>query len=349
MSPNFESLPPELQLNILSYLPIPSLLAFSQTSRTSHALATTSLRTLSLGIYPNRLSSLISRLSNNSSTCQPSRQPDAATSHGSASAADTKPLHRGKSKHARPTAPDWANNTISMTIPAANKLSTPTLLSFHTSLTVALLKRYAPALRHLDLSVWTLTPQIAAALAGIKNLRTLSIRIENPFSRRGVLTCGGGPAWNMLAGKFGRLERLRIEGADITEWQLERILEANTSVRELYVRRCPRVGKGLWQYLAEEWGYGENLWGLGHISCRHLDDEIYEWARMLRGLEFLSLHGCTYLRNDDIKRENEIWGIPEIIMPQAIDDQGYPNMIEVDPAYASPNSDTDEEDLVLAY
>lgn len=253
------SIPPETLLQILSYLPIRSLLSFSVTSKSCHALASASVTTLSFGVYPTSLASKISRLHDTAATDIELAEKDAPT-------------------------------TVSLVVPEAEKLPLPALYAFHDALTTSILLRYGSSLRHLDLTVWTLGQSIAAALAKCRNLRSLSLRIENPHVRLSAdapweLSESGvkvmrkvdeDDAWDCFDGAWGWLRELRIEGARVSSEQLVRVLKANPGVRELSVKNCKKLDKELWRLLGTEWeGRGE-LESLGIVGCGMLDMETLE-------------------------------------------------------------------------
>ncbi|KAK8161634.1 hypothetical protein IWX90DRAFT_388374 [Phyllosticta citrichinensis] len=292
------SLPSELLLHILSHLPIRSLLAFSETSRMAYILASSSLQTLSLGIYPNRVSSLISQLS----------------------------------------------SSIAHVIPKASEHRPNTLLTFHTALTSSILSRYCVSMRNLELSVWALTPPIADALASLKNVRCLSLRVEDPSPSffRAMPEAGSGTEWNKFADAWGRLETLRLMGAEISDWQLCRILERNPALKELWLKKCPDVGRDLLKYMAEEWEGRLGLDALSLIECDaavEIDEEAMEYIRELTNLKHLSLLGCRGVSNDVVARSNhDFWHIPAIELPHVAEPGLVPAVIEVDPAYGDDDS-----------
>ncbi|KAK7514662.1 uncharacterized protein IWZ02DRAFT_372598 [Phyllosticta citriasiana] len=288
------SLPSELLLHILSYLPIKSLLAFSESSRMAYILASSSLQTLSLGIYPNR------------------------------------------------------TNTIAHVIPKASEHRPNTLLTFHTALTSSILSRYSVSMRNLELSVWALTPPIADALASLKNVRRLSLRVEDPFGRgspsffRAMPEAASGTEWNKFADAWGRLDTLRLMGAGISDWQLCRILERNPGLKELWLKKCPDVGHDLLKYMAEEWDGRLALDALSLIECDaavEIDEEAMEYIGELTNLKHLSLLGCRGVSNDAVARLNhDFWHIPTIELPHAAEPGLVPAVIEVDPAYGDDDS-----------
>ncbi|KAJ9664274.1 hypothetical protein H2201_005266 [Coniosporium apollinis] len=312
------SIPPELLFQILSYLPIRSLLSFSVTSKSCHALASASVTTLSFGVYPTSLASKISRLHHTAATDIELAEKDDPT-------------------------------TVSLIVPEAEKLPLPALYAFHGALTTSVLLRYSNSLRHLDLTVWTLDQCIATALGGCRSLRSLTLRIENPHVRLGAdaaweLSESGvkvmrkvdeDDAWDIFDGAWGRLRELRVEGARVSSEQLRKVLRVNPSVRELSVQRCKKLDKELWRFLGAEWVGRRDLEALSYVGCGVLDMETLEKSLPAFGkLRHLSLLGTVGLDIDEVKRKNdEEWHIKDFVPPQSSSGRAVPDIIEVDPAY----------------
>ncbi|KAF4301835.1 putative f-box domain protein [Botryosphaeria dothidea] len=357
------SLPSELLLHILSFLPIRSLLAFSLASRSAYVLASSSLQTLSLGIYPTRVSSLISQLSSTSPTASPYSRSTRSLNSSVGSLPSSSPSTASD--------PFTEDCTVAHVIPQASELRPHTLLAFHTALTSSILSRYCMSMRHLELSIWTLTPPVADALAGLKNLRTLCLRIEDPFGRgflrrwiinwgsttdeeddvgprsprrvpdlyRALPEAGTGTEWNKFAEAWSRLETLRLVGAEISDWQLCQILKKNPGLKELWLKKCLDVGAELLKFLDEEWEGRSYLQTLGLVDCDlagEVNQDAVKHIGSLSNLQVLSLLGCKGLTNSTVERLNdESWHIPQIELPGAhVTDLGpMPAVIEVDPAY----------------
>ncbi|KAF2141660.1 uncharacterized protein K452DRAFT_227808 [Aplosporella prunicola CBS 121167] len=347
---DLSSLPSELMLHVLSYLPIRDLLCFSVTSRSSYALASSSLQTLSLGIYPTRVSSLISQLSSTNPSASPySRSRRSSLEHG----------RKAASTPAKPetTAADLFNEncTVAHVIPSASNFQPHTLLAFHTALTSSILARYRVSLRHLELSVWALTPPVAKALAQLHNLRCLSLRVEDPFGRgflrRWVINwghdgdgkAGTGVEWNELALAWKRLQVLRVSGADVSDWQLCQIVKNNAGLKELWLNKCPAVGRELLTFLGGEWEGRAGLETLGLVDCNldaDVNDEVVRHVGGLSNLKLLSLLDCRGLSNEAVERMNEdVWHIPDVELPHSTDNGLAPAVIEVDPAYIDIDDD----------
>lgn len=281
MSAKLESLPPELMFHVTSYLPLSDLLHLAQTNKTLRGFANSSVHTLSLGVYPNRISSLISRMAQHnlllskkypSAFCPPPSEPSGAFT-------------------AKPFGDPYA---ASIVIPRASSLNPATLEEFHDALIVSILGRHCHAIRCLYISLWRLSPCVAKALAKLSNLRVLSIRIEDPFAspikrrRVGPQPKNEAAAWSILDGAWKKLSAFRIEGAGVTDSQLSGLLKGSANLRELWVRRCPRVSETFWEYLSQH-GAAHKLRVLGVAECGgYIDEQVMNDIEQLSGLKVRS-------------------------------------------------------------
>ncbi|KAE8832007.1 hypothetical protein PTNB73_07559 [Pyrenophora teres f. teres] len=145
MLPHLLSLPTELLHNILTPLPLHSLLSFSQTCHQARTLANTNLHTISLCIVP------------------PSSPSFPSFSHPD----KTSPL-------SQPQPYD-----ICLHIPRQETYDHTTLFNFQSALVSSLLRRHGTMLQTLELSVWGWTVGMALALKDLRALRTLRVRVEN--------------------------------------------------------------------------------------------------------------------------------------------------------------------------
>lgn len=317
------SLPPEILLYMLSFLPIRDLLRFSQTSHTTHALATSSLRTLSLGVYPSRMAALISRLSelpntynapikSHFSVFPPPRSSTPPTSSPSAS----------RKTAAAPTTGSWTStgslfslssdgdilqenpNAISVVVPDASKLNYETLCTFQSTLISSIFTRYQISLRHLDISIWRLSTSTAKALASITNLQTLSLQMEDPLvnqtTRQHVLLkrVEERIGWDILAeAEWKRnLVALNLEGAKVLDREhLEAVLQGMTGLEELWLRRSGGCStKSIWNFLGGDWEGRHGLKVLGIIDSNvQLDQEATGCIAGLTGLKVSLLFFCN--------------------------------------------------------
>ncbi|KAF1991831.1 hypothetical protein K402DRAFT_399797 [Aulographum hederae CBS 113979] len=316
------NLPAEVAILILSYLPLRTLLDFSLTSHASHTLAAAALQTLSIGVYPTRICSLISQLSTSSIDIRSSSE---IAAH-----------------------PDQSANVI---IPDAYAHDPATLVAFHDRLLSTVLTRYCSSLRTLQLSIWTLSMPVARALAKCKSLERLTLLVENPFQRsRGFrfvregrpnqLPAESPEAWDLISGTWSRLEKLKLEGAGVMMEQVEALVRPNRRLKELWLKDCGRVGARLFHFLAE-WPGRESLERLTFSRCGDVNEGILECIDKLPRLKLLCISGSMSLSPTVVLQMNaEKWHIPTIIIPRgSVDDLSTVDHIEVDPQYES--SDTD--------
>ncbi|KAF2814716.1 uncharacterized protein BDZ99DRAFT_515494 [Mytilinidion resinicola] len=345
------ALPPELLVNILSFLPITSLLKFSETSHASHALATSSLHTLSLSIHTTRIGGIMSRLGATTLPTPKNTASAFASARNALSASFTESIPRSSrsSQSSLGIAEDSilrsGPHAVHVLIPNAHTFDPSTLLAFHNALISSVLTRHKTTLRHLDLSLWSLTPHIAHALKSLPALRTLSLRIEDPNARstsrriRLAHRLEECVAWDILAEDASwasALQALRIDGAQVSTAQLGKLLSCNHLCRELWVCKCHNVDRDVWRYLGSEWKGRTGLQVLGVLkSYVDIEEEDLEFIGGMEGLKFLSLQGCNGPDNDVFEERNrDVWHIPELIPPQPSSrGSTVPAVIEVDPTY----------------
>lgn len=234
-------LPPELVSDVLSYLPVKSLLTFASTSSSNYSFALSCLQTINIGIHPSRHAAV---LSESQHCCLPKvnveEQPSGRTKI-------ILPQRRCKS--------------LFITIYHQNEAATE------------ILKTHGSSLRTLDLSIWDLRMETATAISKINRLRHLTLRMDHPHTRvknmPGLFwyTSPGSTVWNkfyaapshfypltppaspqssrcaspeprMLKAVFGQLETLQMERAGITDYQLQRIVSENPNLKEIRLRKC---------------------------------------------------------------------------------------------------------------
>jgi len=302
------SLPPELLLEVLSYLPIRPLLNFSETCRAAHSFTSSSLYTLNLGIYPSRLSQ-----------------------------------HFG---HARAHDENSSFEPISLVIPEIEPSSERAELAFHNKLTASIIQHYSSSLQHLTLRLWTLSPSIATALTEVKGLKSLRLCIDNPCGKQSRpqrrLRTMVGPAareeetaWNLLAHSWSVLRELNIEGGQVDTQQVQQMLEVNSHLTRLSVKDCAHIEADLLKFVAEKWVGKESLTYLAFEDSPAVIMEDLEGLGMqtLVNLQSLSLRGCIAVDNEAVKDMNsEIWHIPELLL-SSTSPLMIPAVIEVDPAF----------------
>lgn len=284
--------PPELLVHTLSFLPIRSLLNFSETCRYSHSLAKSSLYALSLGIYTTRISGIISCLSG-------AQYPKPKLTDSLFSSTNAPPVSSTVPRKVRRDSYELNSREgivldnqdpykVSVSIPDAQSFDSTTLLAFHTALTKSILVRHGGVLRNLELSLWTLTIPVAKAISQLSALRALSLRIEDfphirSMPRRLVAShhAEQRDAWGILTEKAvwaPRLQALRVEGGELSSAQLFVLLRRSRWCRELWLSKCPLIGKELWSFLGNEWTHGRAALNvLGIMRCGgQLDEDVLD-------------------------------------------------------------------------
>jgi hypothetical protein len=228
LSTQFTSLPPEVTHEILSYLPISSLLAFSETSHSSHSIALSAFNTLHIGIYHTKIASLISSISRSTST-------------------DSKP----------------STHNVPIILCKREARDKHQIIRSQTSKLVDIISRHAPTLRSLEVSAWALEQDLADVLVTMPNLRTLAVRLDHPTVRHARVPKSFwdvsplSPVWNTLSDQrkngrapFGRLESLTLERSGITDHQLLQLLQRNPRIKELKLQKCLTITDEFFEALA---------------------------------------------------------------------------------------------------
>ncbi|KAF2003827.1 hypothetical protein P154DRAFT_72444 [Amniculicola lignicola CBS 123094] len=345
--------PPEIIVNILSFLPVPALLKFSQTCHYSHRLATSSLHTLSLGIHSTKVSGIISRLG--ATQFPRPKHIASAFTPPDYTASPPGPSLRSSYSTGNESAyldeEDFEDNDpyrVTVLIPDAQSFTYTTLLNFHTALTRSILTRHGSTLRNLDLALWTLNLPVAKALCGLEALRSISLRIEDvphvravPRSRVFSQRVEQREAWSLLTSNAKwapRLNALRIEGGEMNGEQLATLLRKSRWCSELWLCKCSMIGTELWAFLGSEFEGRSDLKILGVMRCGgQIEDETLRIIGGMTSLQFLTLQGCHLygVESEAVEEWNrDIWRIRECIPPQPrVEPGGESTLIEVDPAY----------------
>ncbi|KAL2852466.1 hypothetical protein BJY01DRAFT_244462 [Aspergillus pseudoustus] len=253
MTDCIRTLPPEIVLQILSYLSFEDLLAFGATCHSNYEYHIVSLKRLRLGIFEKRVHSVISllqagwanpdqfvRLWGNGEE-EPSYtisvvHPQSRTFKRESKREYTNDPRRRASMHDRP-------RTQEQMVRLQNQIFSRAL------------RKYGPSLRYLEFMAYDLNLDGAAAL-GSKcqhTLRHLALRFEHPHIRDGLMRpttwhqpAPASEAWNSLIGIGSRckssglqnLETLILERAGITPWQLMMLVKRNPGLRTLKLRTC---------------------------------------------------------------------------------------------------------------
>ncbi|KAH0538763.1 hypothetical protein FGG08_004651 [Glutinoglossum americanum] len=317
---SLHSLPPELSLKILSHLPPPSLLSFSQTSHRNYTLHTFALASLKLGIFHSRISSLLSFLL-------------------PASCPSTEPTDDE----------DDAEDVISILLKKEEARTRTGVIGRQNQLAGMLLQRYTH-LRSLDLVIWDITPQTTRSIAALPALHTLSIRLHHPHVRHPDVpkthwsTCTPSTKWNSLSSTLSRgwcpaqrgsktqrtpppppmgraLRRLRLERCGITDYQLECILRDNPLLHDLRLKKCTILTDELFEALAHS--PPQHLSRLDFTDSENpsITPQILPYISALKSLKTLSLHALLHIPNDIVKeyRDTEWTTLRHLTLPASED------------------------------
>ena len=253
-------LPPEMIQEVISYLSIPSLLAFGLTSRINHAHQSNSLSSLRLGVFPSNLSGLISFTEAN----------------------------------------EYINDSYSLQVvlPKADSRTKAMVIRKQNAIVRRVVEQYRQTLRNLEVALWELNHSSVASIATLENLRHLSIRLDHPHTRHFDLdrtfwkSSPGSTVWNSLFtrpnscpdGKkiFGRLEALTLERAGITDYQLQKVLESNPYIKQLKLQKCLLLTEETFQNLASNpCGNHIELLHFTHNPNDYIDDRILKYIGKL--------------------------------------------------------------------
>lgn len=256
MSPHILSLPAELLSQILSLLPVLSLLRFSQTSRYSHTLASANLHTLSLGIAP-----------------WPSTHHPQSASRPSQTYASWLQI---------PNAAEYGYTTLfnfqSALVTSILHRHAPLLQ--HIDLSIWTLSvAAATALRHLH-ALRTLALRFESGGLGPGVPRSY-LAAERAEQRKAwaVLARRPPPVWS------ARLAAIRLVNAGIETKELGALLGASAECREVVLERCSDVGSAFWAFV-RTWSGREGVRVLELKECGGcVGEEAVGAIGGLKGLE----------------------------------------------------------------
>ena len=233
---------------ILSYLPIPSLLSFGATSKKNHEFHFGLLETLQLAVFPRKVHALVAIL-----------QP----AYGAASRFNNYVSVITPNRFQ--TSGAGGSNACYIRSPS---LSLAETIVDQNLILAKIVARYGSALRDLEFLAWDLNAQAATALAqSCGSLRQLALCFDHPNVRDRSLPRTyfdkpgpGSTVWNALAGigqresaalKLRSLQRLSLERCSVTEWQLQKVVEANPGLSELRLQKCAGVGPDFLSWLSQ--------------------------------------------------------------------------------------------------
>ncbi|KAL9107649.1 MAG: hypothetical protein Q9227_007456 [Pyrenula ochraceoflavens] len=316
------NLPSELLLQILSHLPIPTLLTLSRTNKTLHSLAPLSLNTLHLAAFPKKLHSVLAFLPSGPAPTD---------------------------RHLALTTPRLFHNNVS---PSIQHKAT---IRHQNSILSSALRTHGRFLTTLTFHAFDISAATATDVGTCcPRLRHLSIHCDNAHARHASVPRAlvEGPAsphagWNALAGigrdaassrVMGKLESLRLERVGITSFQLKGLVERNPGLKELCLRKVSGVDEEFVEWLGGEWAGRKKLKVLEVEECDELrieEEKDAEWVKGLEGLEVLSFHRCANVDAELTTRLNEEeWKVQGFV---PLLDLGSPVVeglfLEVDPEY----------------
>ncbi|KAL2853064.1 hypothetical protein BJX68DRAFT_265300 [Aspergillus pseudodeflectus] len=364
MKGGIRTLPPEIVLQILSYLSIQDLLAFGTTCRPYHAYHLVSLKRLRLAVFEKRVHSIIASLQAGWS------RPDQLVTfwdNGDQESSYTISVVRPQSRASKG---DSGRRASAQDKPRSQEQ----MVRLQNQIFTRVVRRYGPSLRYLEFMAYDLNLDGAAAL-GSKcqhTLRHLALQFEHPV--RGSTTwhqpAPPSEAWNSLIGIGSRcmsaglhnLETLILRRAGITPWQLMMLVKRNPRLQTLKLRTCrgARPAFLFWlggaknefeeversdEQTAAPGAKLEVFW-LEHChrllahpidqGGNPLDDEQcdagFEWVRGLKSLQSLSFSESANMPSKLIDRANKtIWKIPDVVLPYCLYDEN--TSIAVDPRW----------------
>ncbi|KAL4780822.1 hypothetical protein BJX76DRAFT_360476 [Aspergillus varians] len=249
-------LPPELALQILTYLSFEDLLSFGATSHLNYEYHVVSLKRLRLGIFEKRVHSIISLLQ--AGWASPD-QLGRSWTHDETDRNYTISVVQQKNKSTEQWPPRWnpcqtTDSRQRSQAPWDVPRSQEQMTRLQNQIFSRVVRRYGSSLRNLEFMAYDLNIEGATALGTScqNTLRHLALRFEHQHIRDGVMRpstwlhpAPGTEAWNFLIG-IGRfkdtglcsLETLILERAGITPWQLMMLVKKNPNLTTLKLRTC---------------------------------------------------------------------------------------------------------------
>lgn len=263
---SLSSLPPELLHEILVYLPISNILAFSQTCKDNFTTSTLALQTLHLAVLPRRIYGVLTFL--NSLHLDDDDHSDVydgiPTLHQVTVPAELPIEYLESSRK-----PGSSRPRIPTLTPAQYREQ---LFALQNRLACSVLATSALAkLRTLSLHLYEVTsPELTNLLAtSFDGLQNLHLNFSHPYLHDTCLPARywtspiflkGSPIWNSLAGlgdqhaaslKLRSLETLTVERAGITSVQLRKWIAQNPRLRQLVLRNVLGVDREFVDWLGQ--------------------------------------------------------------------------------------------------
>ncbi|XHF98298.1 hypothetical protein AWENTII_001853 [Aspergillus wentii] len=305
---NISSLPPEVILMILSYLPLESLLSFGETSRSNYDCHLLSLKRLRLAVFQKRIHSIISFLQAGWATLD---QVTKLRENGDCRLDFTASVVQPPATHMKQEpiceyplrTKDLKRRSLAI---SENKPRTlEQMVRLQNQLFAKLVRRYGASLVDLEFMAYDINTESAEALGKTckRSLRHLALRFEHPHIRDGLMRptawlqpARGSTAWNALIGigpyknmGITGLETLIMERTGITPWQLSMLVQNNPNLTTLKLRTCNGAQPEFLNWLG---GYDEE-------SDEHFvgEDGLAPGAR----LKVLWLENCQQVLSHPIK------------------------------------------------
>lgn len=262
-------LPPEILHQILTYLPISTLLTFARVSKQHYSASILALNILQLAILPRRVHGTLAFLDSSNWEDIDFNTGDIDYNHLTQNQiVVTSPLQvprNGSKKH----------NGKASKPPSTPAQYREQLFNLQNALAYSILSsRSLVNLQSLTLHIYHVTsPALTEILAShFPNLKTLRLNFSHPYLHDTCLPAQywtspvfleGSPVWNAVAGigedhearlRLRKLQRLTVERAGITSVQLRKWVESNPRLRELKLRNVAGVDAEFVQWLGQYHG-----------------------------------------------------------------------------------------------
>lgn len=277
MADQFDRLPVEIIFMILSYVPIPTLLAFGATSKSNHRFHTHCMGKLHLAIFHKQVHATVAFLGTSMRHDPKSAKGQRASeSHrvrvvlppatrytspvvcklplridSEYSAATKYPVSKRTSRKSCGIVSSDDGGFV-------HSISTERTVHTQNKVFAEIVSRYGHSLDELEFLAYNINEEGAMAIGMScgSRLRHLALRFEHPFVKDTSLhykywtaPAQGSTAWNSLIGigpvKRGlnivNLESLILERAGITPWQLRMLVKRNPRLKVLKLRTCAAV------------------------------------------------------------------------------------------------------------
>jgi hypothetical protein len=336
MPSHLESLPPELLLQALSWLPIRSLLSLAQANHHLHTLSQTAMASIHLAIFPKRLHTTLSLLDSPDYIQNDVDHHVAITLPPACLSGPGSPAHGAKRLRTEPS-------------PAPIQRLKAAIATSNT-MALDILTPYRTHLRTVSLLLWSPTPETLSFIAtSLPSLRTLNLHFSHQMHRDIALPAfyfetlpKPSSMWNSLCGignahqqqlRLRGLEKLSIERAGMTSAQLRGLVAANPRLRDLRLKCVRGVDREFVRWLGDWAGQGKGrMESLSLTDCQALslglglakgavDVDVVEVAEELgwitrlveNGLRDLNILRCEGVDIDVVKAMNAaVWRLAKL-------------------------------------